>query len=241
VQDPEQPENSRVPINEEIVARLGTLIGAAVCEPTLVYMPQQLAGWEFRQGYVVEVGWAHGSLATSRLASRCTTSRTATRLIAADDYRLDGESGGHLPCGRPLRQPEGAGELLERGGHDGRILSSSRARCVSSFAGSQPTRNYEGSSDDTKPTQLDRGRAGAPVLSGVVGGGDDDESQVRSGSNDRPSVVVARLELALDDPKIAARLGSSPRISVMKRSASSRGYTSRWRRRGDGVDWNRRR
>jgi hypothetical protein len=57
-------QNSQmVPVNEQIVARLGQLLDIAVCEPKLVEIPAALAGWEFRPGHVLEAGWAHGGLA----------------------------------------------------------------------------------------------------------------------------------------------------------------------------------
>ena len=56
-------QGERVPLNEQVVAKMGLLIGAPVCEPNLVYMPQDLAGWKFRDDREIEVGWAHGSLA----------------------------------------------------------------------------------------------------------------------------------------------------------------------------------
>jgi hypothetical protein len=55
-------QSPRVPITEQIVARLGRLIGAPVCEPELVLL-DGLVGWEFRPGHFVRAGWAHGSLA----------------------------------------------------------------------------------------------------------------------------------------------------------------------------------
>lgn len=59
------PQHPRVPINEQVVARLGELIGAAVCSPALVYISEDLArsGWEFRPGVQLERGWVHGSRA----------------------------------------------------------------------------------------------------------------------------------------------------------------------------------
>jgi hypothetical protein len=56
-------QHERVPTNEQVVARLGLLIGAPVCWPELVRIPAALVGWEFRPGRVLEEGWAHGSLA----------------------------------------------------------------------------------------------------------------------------------------------------------------------------------
>lgn len=55
-------QSARVPITEQIVARLGSLIGAPVCEPRLVLV-DGIEGFEFRPGRRVEPGWAHGSLA----------------------------------------------------------------------------------------------------------------------------------------------------------------------------------
>lgn len=55
-------QSPRVPITEQIVGRLGRLIGVGVCEPQLVLL-DGLAGWEFRAGHFVDPGWAHGSLA----------------------------------------------------------------------------------------------------------------------------------------------------------------------------------
>jgi hypothetical protein len=52
-----------VPVNEQIVGRLGAVIGVAVCEVRLVEIPQALAGWEFRPGHFLQPGMAHGSLA----------------------------------------------------------------------------------------------------------------------------------------------------------------------------------
>jgi len=52
-----------VPANEQIVGRLATLAGIAVCEPALVGIPEDLAGTEVCPGYVLEECVAHGSLA----------------------------------------------------------------------------------------------------------------------------------------------------------------------------------
>jgi hypothetical protein len=56
-------QSPRVPANEQIVGRLGALVGAPVCEVELVYIPEDLAGWEYRDGRPLTEGWAHGSLA----------------------------------------------------------------------------------------------------------------------------------------------------------------------------------
>jgi hypothetical protein len=55
-------QSPRVPVTEQIVARLGRLIEAPVCEPELVLL-DGIVGFEFRPGRFVEPGWAHGSLA----------------------------------------------------------------------------------------------------------------------------------------------------------------------------------
>lgn len=53
------PQSPRVPVNEQIVARLGQHIGASVTEPMLVRL-DGIVGWEYRPGHTVEPGWAHG-------------------------------------------------------------------------------------------------------------------------------------------------------------------------------------
>jgi len=57
-------QGQRVPITEQIVGRLATLIRAPACEVELVRV-DAIAGWEFRPGTarVGEPGWAHGSVA----------------------------------------------------------------------------------------------------------------------------------------------------------------------------------
>lgn len=70
-------QSSRVPITEQVVGRLGELIGAAVCKAQLVSL-DGLAGWEFRPGRSVELGWAHGSLAVGpALETRSLEDRSA--------------------------------------------------------------------------------------------------------------------------------------------------------------------
>ncbi len=56
-------QSELVPVTEQIVARLGDLIGAPVCGSALVSL-DELAGWEIRPGTgrVVEPGIAHGSV-----------------------------------------------------------------------------------------------------------------------------------------------------------------------------------
>lgn len=57
-------QSDRVPITEQIVGRLGQLIGAPVCSCALISL-DDIAGWEIRPGTgrLTEVGFAHGSLA----------------------------------------------------------------------------------------------------------------------------------------------------------------------------------
>lgn len=56
------PASPRIPANEQIVARLGRMIGVAVPAPALVRL-DGIAGWEFRRSHFVEAGWAHGCAA----------------------------------------------------------------------------------------------------------------------------------------------------------------------------------
>jgi hypothetical protein len=60
---PNNPQGAMVPVNEQVVGRLATLAGIAVCEPVLVGIPEDLAGVEISAGYVLEECVAHGSLA----------------------------------------------------------------------------------------------------------------------------------------------------------------------------------
>jgi hypothetical protein len=57
-------QGERIPVTEQIVARLAALIGAPVSESRLVDV-SPIQGWEFRPGTgrLVEPGWAHGSRA----------------------------------------------------------------------------------------------------------------------------------------------------------------------------------
>jgi len=62
-----KPQNNlqspRVIVTENIVGRAGALIDAPVCEVTVVRIPEELAGWEFRPGAKLEAGLVHASLA----------------------------------------------------------------------------------------------------------------------------------------------------------------------------------
>lgn len=57
------PQGPRVPANEQIVGRLGRIIGAAVCDVSIIRIPAELKDWEYRPGQRLAEGYAHGSLA----------------------------------------------------------------------------------------------------------------------------------------------------------------------------------
>jgi hypothetical protein len=51
----------RVPITEQIVGRVGRMIGGPMCEVRTIAILPEHAGWEFRPGLRLEAGIAHGS------------------------------------------------------------------------------------------------------------------------------------------------------------------------------------
>jgi hypothetical protein len=53
---------------ELIVSRIGDLIGAPVCETSLIQVPEEFDNYEVRPGTQIRQGWAHGSLAIERAA-----------------------------------------------------------------------------------------------------------------------------------------------------------------------------
>ena len=55
-------QGPRVPITEQIVGRVGELIGAPSCEVRTVAIPPEAAGWQFRADRALEDGIAHGSV-----------------------------------------------------------------------------------------------------------------------------------------------------------------------------------
>lgn len=55
------PQGPMVPVNEQICAALGRLIGVGVCEAWIVEIPAGLAGDVIEPGYVLQEGFAHGS------------------------------------------------------------------------------------------------------------------------------------------------------------------------------------
>jgi hypothetical protein len=60
LKDQASPQGDRLGTTEQVVGRLGRLIGARVCEPTLVDVPQELEG-EVEPGRTLPAGWSHGS------------------------------------------------------------------------------------------------------------------------------------------------------------------------------------
>jgi hypothetical protein len=56
------PQGPRVPINELVVARLGALIEAPLCEVGLIEIPDELAGVKYREDRSLEAGLASGSM-----------------------------------------------------------------------------------------------------------------------------------------------------------------------------------
>jgi hypothetical protein len=58
-------QRERVTVTEAIIGRVGGLIGAPVCETSIVTIPNDIAGWEFRPGHALRPGFAHGSRAVS--------------------------------------------------------------------------------------------------------------------------------------------------------------------------------
>lgn len=57
------PQGIKVPITEQIVGRVGTLIGAPCCTVQTISIPPELAGWEFRPGAQLQPGIGHASMA----------------------------------------------------------------------------------------------------------------------------------------------------------------------------------
>ena len=54
-------QNPRVIVNEAIVAGVGKIIGAPVCNSAIVEIPEELEGYEFRPGHFLRPGLAHAS------------------------------------------------------------------------------------------------------------------------------------------------------------------------------------
>src|SRR5580765_7339702 len=68
---------------EQIVAGVGRIIDAPVCDTSLVRIPPAMAGREIRAGRVLSAGLAHGS----RLIGRAEEGRTNLKARAQDDNR----------------------------------------------------------------------------------------------------------------------------------------------------------
>lgn len=83
-----------MPTTEQIVGRVGQLIGAPTCGVRTVGIPSELSGWQFRAGRVLEVGIAHGSLAvpdaieTRRLERRAEDKNGARHALLLALYDL---------------------------------------------------------------------------------------------------------------------------------------------------------
>ena len=54
-------QDERVTVTEAIVAAVGALLGAPVCDSAIVFLPPEIEGWEFRSGAMIESGYAHAS------------------------------------------------------------------------------------------------------------------------------------------------------------------------------------
>jgi hypothetical protein len=55
------PQGGKVLVTDHVVAQLGCLIDAPVCEVAIAHVPEELAGFEYTQGRYLEPGLAHGS------------------------------------------------------------------------------------------------------------------------------------------------------------------------------------
>lgn len=61
------PEDERPSLaTEQIVSQVGRLIGAPVCDTSLIRIPNALAGWSPHRGLTIQPGVAHASLAINR-------------------------------------------------------------------------------------------------------------------------------------------------------------------------------
>jgi len=74
-------QGQRVPAIEQIVGRVGALIGAAICAGKTISIGRELEGWEFRPGRQLEAGVAH--------ASRHVEEVGETRVL---DHRVDDDN-----------------------------------------------------------------------------------------------------------------------------------------------------
>ncbi len=56
-------QGERVTVTEAIVAAVGKLIEAPICECEIVFLPPEIEGWEFCPGFQIKSGFAHASQA----------------------------------------------------------------------------------------------------------------------------------------------------------------------------------
>jgi hypothetical protein len=130
----------RVPVNEQLVARLGLLIGAPVCRPELVYIPAALVGWEIRpgSGRLLEEGWAHGSQAVDLVVE--TRDISANRGADDNRRRQAGIYALHDWCGGSDSQWLMAGPESEFHSHDhGHYFPGGPAWTIASLQGAAGT------------------------------------------------------------------------------------------------------
>lgn len=55
-------QGPKVVVTEHIVAKAGELIEAPVCKVDVVWIPEELVGWEFRPGHKLQQGFAHARM-----------------------------------------------------------------------------------------------------------------------------------------------------------------------------------
>ncbi len=112
------PQDPRVPINQQLVGRLGKWLGSAVCEASPVRIPSDLLGWEFRQGRKLEQGIAHGSRALEHAVEtrqpghthedENAERQTSLRVLAAPFRGQATENGGDRDCVLSMRSANAA-------------------------------------------------------------------------------------------------------------------------------------
>jgi len=56
-------DKPRILVTEQVVGRVGKILGGPTCDVRTIQIPQDLAGWEFRPGRPLTPGIAHASLA----------------------------------------------------------------------------------------------------------------------------------------------------------------------------------
>jgi hypothetical protein len=76
--------SAKLPITEQVVARLGHLLGDMTCEVKRIYIPEDLEGWEFLPGFALYPGIAHASTSIPGAV----VSREISRYNRQDDNRV---------------------------------------------------------------------------------------------------------------------------------------------------------